>query len=92
MRGKKILNIFIVVVLLTVWPASVFALQRSDVLMLGDKDRWVYEFQQELYEQGWLDVSATGYYGTKTQKAVLEFQTENGLLPDGKEMCIRDRL
>ena len=84
MRGKKILSIFIVVVLLTVWPASVFALQRSDVLMLGDKDQWVYELQQELYEQGWLDVSATGYYGTKTQKAVLEFQTENGLLPDGK--------
>ena len=52
--------------------------------MLGDKDKYVLELQQALYEKGYLKQKPTGYYGTETQNAVIAFQKDKKLSTDGK--------
>ena len=57
------------------------------MLQIGDedsKDSWVYDFQKTLNDMGYLNTPATGYFGTDTQAAVIQIQTEKGLAVDGK--------
>lgn len=68
-------------------PISAFAVERYEVLQIGDedsKDSWVYDFQKTLNDMGYLKTPATGYFGTDTQAAVIQIQTEKGLAVDGK--------
>ena len=57
---------------------------RTDVLMLGDKDEYVKKLQNSLIDKGLLDTDATGYFGTATQAAVVEFQKSKDMDADGK--------
>ncbi|MEA5002178.1 MAG: peptidoglycan-binding protein [Christensenella sp.] len=68
-------------------PIPALAVERHEVLQIGDEDSadsWVYDFQKKLNDMGYLKTPATGYFGTDTQAAVIQFQTEKSLAVDGK--------
>ena len=50
---------------------------------IGDKSDEIKEFQQKLYEKGYLTYLPDGIFGNQTQNAVKRFQEENGLVVDG---------
>ena len=53
-------------------------------LRRGDRSTEVYQLQQQLIEQGYLNVGgADGMFGGGTERALMKFQTEQGLNPDG---------
>ncbi len=74
----------LILILMLIPSAALAAVQRHEVLVIGDEDEWVLELQQKLIETGYLDTAATGYFGTATQNALVSFQEDNGLLADGK--------
>ncbi len=89
MIKKVITGVIICFTVMTVMPFSAFAASRHEVLQIGDKDQakesWVVDLQQKLFDLGYLKVKPTGYFGTDTQNAVVQFQTEQGdLSVDGK--------
>lgn len=57
----------------------------DEVLDIGDRGPAVTELQQKLKRLGYLDGKADGKFGVKTSRAVIAFQSENGLSPtDGR--------
>lgn len=84
MFKKTILFIASIVVCLTIAISPALAIERYEVLMKGDKDSWVTQLQGELYTQGYLKQKPTGYFGTNTQDAIIQFQKDKGLTVDGK--------
>jgi len=58
---------------------SVFTLD----LEVGDSGVEVEQLQQKLINLGYLDVSATGYFGQATKEAVKKYQTANGINTTG---------
>lgn len=62
--------------------------QRYEVLILGDRDQegedYIGELQRWLKHYNFFDDEPTGYYGEKTQKAVMAFQEKHGTTVDGK--------
>ena len=50
---------------------------------VGDKSDEIKEYQQLLYEKGFLTYAPDGVFGKQTQNAVRRFQEENGLVVDG---------
>ncbi len=58
--------------------------QLSTLLRVGEAGNSVETLQRQLIELGYLDASlATGYYGERTEAAVLNFQADEGLFQDG---------
>ncbi len=55
----------------------------SRSLSKGSEGMDVQELQQMLLKLGY-DVIVTGYYGDKTEQAIMKFQKENELKPNGK--------
>ncbi len=60
-----------------------FAASTSALLSIGSRGDAVSSVQQELSERGYFNHSVTGYYGTITQAAVIEFQKDNNIRVDG---------
>lgn len=64
------------------------SVERHEVLILGDRDQegddYVAQVQRWLKHFGHFDEEPTGYYGEKTQKAVMAFQEKHGTTVDGK--------
>lgn len=60
------------------------AAQAVTVLQVGSTGTNVTKVQQRLIAWGYMNGSATGYYGTVTRDAVKWFQKNNGLTIDGK--------
>ncbi|MBD5560020.1 MAG: hypothetical protein HDQ87_06640 [Clostridia bacterium] len=82
---KKICGAVLAALLaVSILPVSGLAVERYEVLQIGDEDAWVMELQEKLCELGYLQPPATGYYGTNTQKAVIAYQRDHGLTADGK--------
>lgn len=84
---KKIAGFLITLfIVLAAGAATAFAASpaRVQVLMIGDRDEWVTELQQALYDGNYLKQRPTGYFGTNTQAAVIEFQKKENLTVDGK--------
>ncbi|WP_207646503.1 peptidoglycan-binding protein [Christensenella minuta] len=66
-------------------PFSAMAVSRYEVLQIGDRDEWVEALQEKLHETDYLKCNPTGYFGTDTQNAVVQFQVDHGgLAVDGK--------
>ncbi len=63
---------------------TAWALERYEILKIGDKDKYVLELQKALYNKGYLKHKPTGYFGTDTQNAVIAFQKDSKLRVDGK--------
>lgn len=81
---KRLLSAITGAILFLSIPAVGLAVERYEVLQVGDEDSWVMELQEHLYDAGYLKVPATGYYGTNTQNAVISYQRDHGLSVDGK--------
>lgn len=62
------------------WFNSALALMR-----LGDRKPQVIDLQQDLRSLGYFSGPVTGYYGQLTQEAVISFQLDCRLSPDGVE-------
>jgi murein L,D-transpeptidase YcbB/YkuD len=60
-------------------PAAV----ADDTLELGDRSAQVAEVQRKLAKVLSLDIDADGIFGAATRAAVITFQGQNGLKPDG---------
>jgi len=84
MYRKLISAVLAALLTISLIPAISLAAERHEVLTIGDQDKWVFEIQQILYENGYLEFPATGYYGSDTQNAVMKFQEENDFHADGK--------
>lgn len=52
-------------------------------ISLGAAGSEVKELQQSLQQLGYLNLNPTGYYGATTRDAVVRFQRENGIRPNG---------
>ena len=52
-------------------------------LKMGSTGSNVTDLQKALKEQGYMNVSPTGYYGSITRSAVIKYQSEHGLSVDG---------
>jgi len=64
---------------------SLFSESASPYIMSqGDSGGNIQKLQVRLGELGYFTADPTGYYGTITANAVLEFQQQNGLTADGK--------
>ena len=83
---NKVLALLMVlaVLFLMFFPAMALAAERYEILKLGDKDDYVLTLQNKLKDLGYFSQKATGYYGTVTQQAVMDYQTANDLVVDGK--------
>lgn len=57
--------------------------QASALVQQGDSGSEVTALQQRLQELGYFQGNATGYFGTVTKAAVMDFQQAKGLNPDG---------
>ena len=55
----------------------------ADSLKVGATGDQIKAIQAKLADLGYFNEVATGYYGKVTEKAVLAFQTANGITPDG---------
>lgn len=81
---KRLLLWVMVMALLFAIPSTSFAAERYEILMIGDQDEFVAELQLKLIDLGLMKGNATGYFGTVTQQAVIDYQTQKGLNVDGK--------
>jgi len=84
MIKRTVIGIATAIMVVVMCPLSALAVERYEILQIGDEDQWVYELQEQLYDQGYLSVYPTGYFGTNTQNAVMQYQSDNGLQSDGK--------
>ncbi len=55
----------------------------ASTIKFGDSGDRVVQVQMRLQELGYFKSKATGYYGSRTEDAVKQFQQNNGLTPDG---------
>jgi peptidoglycan hydrolase-like protein with peptidoglycan-binding domain len=81
---KKMIFLFTAAILLLSFPITALAASRNEILMKGDKDKYVLELQKALYSKGYLKHKPTGYFGADTQEAVIAFQKSKDLKADGK--------
>ncbi len=70
--------VFVAVALLSFSVAS-----SALALKQGDRGSAVTQLQQQLADKGYFNGPVTGYYGSITRGAVLQFQRAQGLTPDG---------
>ncbi|CAK7046865.1 cell wall hydrolase [Tissierella sp.] len=83
MKGKRILSILIVLILLLVPITGVFASENYTTLKFSSKGNEVSRLQQKLQNYGYYTISIDGIYGKVTEKAVINFQKDNKLIIDG---------
>lgn len=85
MFKKMIASISVCLAVVAFMPFSATAVSRYEVLQIGDRDEWVEALQEKLHETDYLKCNPTGYFGTDTQNAVVQFQVDHGgLAVDGK--------
>lgn len=80
---KKLKIIAATILTAVILTMNSFAASTSALLKIGSRGDAVSEVQQELLERGYFNHSVTGYYGTITKAAVIEFQKDNKILVDG---------
>jgi hypothetical protein len=56
----------------------------DDVEQIGDRGEIIAAYQKRLRELGYTPGTVDGDFGSRTRAAVLAFQAENGLSPDGR--------
>jgi len=84
MRKRRLLLWVMVVVTLFAFPCAAQAAERYQILMIGDQDEYVSALQERLIALELMKGRATGYFGTVTQQAVIDYQAQHGLVVDGK--------
>ena len=84
MNKKRILLVLSAFLMLISFPATALATERYQILKIGDEDSYVSDLQTQLSALGYFDHNVTGYFGTVTQQAVIDYQSEHDLVVDGK--------
>ncbi|NES86608.1 MAG: peptidoglycan-binding protein [Moorea sp. SIO2B7] len=64
-------------------PSPSQSSSNRSILRKGDRNYQVTTLQQNLQGLGYLKANPTGYFGTLTKEAVINFQQAKGLTPDG---------
>ncbi len=62
---------------------SVCGISAAGLSKIGSRSDEVTAVQQALKEKGYYDYTVDGIFGTRTRAAVISFQRDNGLQPDG---------
>lgn len=82
---KRVVTFIIAIIFsISLFPINALAAERYEIIKIGDQDQYVEKLQVRLSELGYLPGDATGYFGTVTQQAVINYQKDNGLTVDGK--------
>lgn len=84
MAKKLAMLLTAAVLLLNLCPVAAQASGDSSILKIGDQDEYVSELQERLFNLGYLSGLPTGFFGTVTQQAVIEYQQDHNLKADGK--------
>lgn len=82
MNRKRVLSI-IIALLLLMPTTGVFANENYTTLRFCSKGNEVVKLQQELQNRGYYSSSIDGIFGIITERAVINFQRDNGLVIDG---------
>ena len=82
MRKRSFLCLLLTVMIALIPVADAFAL-KSTTMTVGSRGEQVRLLQQALIALGYLDDSADGVFGPKTESAVKKFQQSQGLTVDG---------
>ncbi|MGN0451498.1 MAG: spore cortex-lytic enzyme [Acutalibacteraceae bacterium] len=62
---------------------SLFGVSVSGLSKVGSRSEEVRAVQEALKNKGYYDYTVDGIFGTRTRSAVISFQKDNGLSPDG---------
>ncbi len=81
---KRGLFILTFILILCMFPAGALAAERYEIIKIGDQDEYVTQLQNKLKVLGYFEAGSTGYFGTVTQQAVIDYQNANDLVVDGK--------
>ena len=76
---KRILKISVLALLIS----AIFIMPSSALSKIGSRGDEVYAIQQILKTKGYYKGGLDGVYGTQTKNAVIQFQKDNNLTPDG---------
>jgi hypothetical protein len=80
MKNLKLLLLLIAIGIVVFQPLAFTA---SQIIRLGMEGEAVYSLQQRLHELGYYQETLDGKFGVDTQTAVVNFQIDSGLDPDG---------
>lgn len=80
----KKLMLILVFIFIAVFPSGALASNDENTLMQGDSGQEVILLQQRLKDLGYLNYRPTGKFSDMTVSALIKFQTENGIDPDGQ--------
>ena len=75
-------RVFVILLTLTML-FGVCGISVSGLSKIGSRSDEVAAVQQALKEKGYYDYTVDGIFGTRTRTAVINFQRDNGLQPDG---------
>ncbi len=76
-------SMIVIVLFILITTTQAFAYSEGTLLRKEMENTSVMKLQQDLHTLGFLTVSPTGYYGSLTEAAVLNFQRQYGLTSDG---------
>ncbi|MFG6146874.1 cell wall hydrolase [Halobacillus sp. B23F22_1] len=80
-KVKILFYVFLGFIILSIFPKESIA--QTPLLKSGDSGQQVTEVQESLAQLGYFHVTPTGYYGTLTEEAVRQLQTDFDLTADG---------
>lgn len=75
-------RVFVILLMLNMM-FGVFGISAAGLSKIGSRSDEVTAVQQALKEKGYYDYTVDGIFGTRTRAAVISFQRDNGLQPDG---------
>lgn len=83
MKGGKIMKKFIIFCISITLIAVIFVIGVSSLSKIGSQSEEVKNIQITLKKKGYYNGNVDGIFGTVTKNAVIAFQKDNGLTPDG---------
>jgi peptidoglycan hydrolase-like protein with peptidoglycan-binding domain len=83
--GKRLVVLALSALLaFSLYPSASLASGHDIILKIGDQNEYVEQLQSRLCELGYLSGEVTGYFGTDTQQAIINYQQDHALTEDGK--------
>lgn len=86
-KSSRFLKVLLVIVLdilaLSIFFKALYIPTVDTLSRVGSRGSEVTQIQQALKDRGLFNVNVTGYYGTITERAVRQFQKQQGLTVDG---------
>lgn len=80
---KRFISMIVIALIISLQLVSVFAAEGYITLRYGSKGTEVSRLQQALKNKGYYNSTVDGLYGKITERAVISFQKDSGILVDG---------